>query len=50
MMDEDSKQCTTFTVGNLGFFECEDALWAVQCASYFPKINAKLPGRTQPYL
>ena len=23
MMDEDSKQYTTFTVGNLGFFECE---------------------------
>ena len=23
MMDEDSKQYTTFTVGNLGFFKCE---------------------------
>ena len=23
MMDEDSKQYTAFTVGNLGFFECE---------------------------
>ena len=23
MMDKDSKQCTAFTVGNLGFFKCE---------------------------
>ena len=51
MMDEDSKQYTAFTVGNLGFFECERMPFgAMQCTSYLPKINAELLGRNSTSL
>ena len=45
-MEETSKQCTAFTVGNLGFFEC-DHMPSGLCnvpAMFIPKANAELPG------
>ena len=43
-MEELSKQYTTFTVGNLGFLECDHMpFWAMQCAGHIPAVDAKLP-------
>ena len=44
-MEEASKQYTTFTVGNLGFFgfNCMP-LWALKCAANVSKAYAELPG------
>ena len=42
-MEEVSKQYTTLTVGNLGFFECNHVpLWAVQCTSHVSEADAKV--------
>ena len=44
-MDEVSKQYTAFTVGNLGFFECDRMPFGtLQCAGYFPMAYAELYG------
>ena len=44
-MDEQLKQYTAFTVGNLGFSMgvTARAFWAVQCASHVSEVNAELP-------
>ena len=42
-MDKVSKQYTTFTVGNLGFFWVWiNTLWVVQCTCDLPEVNAEL--------
>ena len=42
-MEEESKPLTAFTVGPLGFFECEtDAIWLNKCSCHFSKINGEL--------
>ena len=47
-MDESSKQYNAFTIGKLGFFECDCMpLWAVQCPSHFPVVDIKLPMGTE---
>ena len=46
-MDESSKQYTTFTIDNLGFFECNCMPFAVQHPSYFPAADAELPRRVE---
>ena len=44
-VEESSKQYTAFTVGTLGFFQCERiALWAMQCSSNLPAIDDQLFG------
>ena len=50
-MDEASKQYTAFTVRNLGFFKCEwMPLGLCIAPHHLSKINAELPGRTEPNL
>ena len=42
-MDEESKPLTAFTVGPLGFYECERMpLQAHQCPSYLPETDGDL--------
>ena len=42
-MEEDSKTFTAFTVGPLGFYECECMLfWINKCSCHFPTIDAML--------
>ena len=40
-MEEDSKALTAFTLGPLGFCEC-DAFQTNKCSCHFPTFNAKL--------
>ena len=48
-MDKSSKQCTAFTIGNLGFLECDHMpFWAVQCPSHISAVNANLPRGVEP--
>ena len=48
-MEEASKQYSTFTMGNLGFFECECMLVGLCNAScHFSEVNAELPRGTEP--
>ena len=43
-MDESLKQYTAFTVGNLGFFECDCMPFGLHNApSHISEVNAKLP-------
>ena len=43
-MDEASKQYTAFTVGSLGFFECERMPFGLcKCTRDLPKVDAELP-------
>ena len=43
-MDEASKQYTAFTVGSLGFFECERMPFGLCNARHdLPKVDAELP-------
>ena len=46
-LDKASKQCTTFTVGNVGFLSVKYAIRAVQCPSQISKVNAELPRGTE---
>ena len=47
-MDQALKQYTAFTMGNLGFFECEHMLfWLCKCPDNIPKIDAELSGQTE---
>ena len=48
-MDEASKQYTTFTVGNLGFFLMwMNAIWAVQHAITFQRLKQNCLGELNP--
>ena len=50
-MDEASKQYTTFTVGNLGFFKCNHMPFGtLQCAYDILEADAELPGQAKPHL
>ena len=49
MMDEDSKQYTALTVGNLGFLNVNRCPLDYAMPQPLSKTNAKLPGRAQSY-
>ena len=50
-MEEASKQYTTFTVGNLGLFECNCMPFGtVQCASHVSETDTKLSQWIKPHL
>ena len=46
-MDEESKQLTAFTVGPLGFYECERIPFGLTNTPYIPETNGELSGGPQ---
>ena len=46
--DKESKPLMAFTLGSLGFYECQrDAFWAHQCPCNLPETNGNLPWGSQ---
>ena len=50
-MEEASKQYTTFTISNLGFFECDCMSFGLcNALAHIPEADAKLPWQVEPHL
>ena len=51
MMEEVSKQYTAFTVGNLGFYECDCMPFGLcNVTGNIPMAYAELPGQVKPHI